>query len=421
MLRKVPTVLSMRQLDEEFESQSKSCGDSPVSKCVGCKLPAYYFATNAQAKLQRVVSVESFPTVPDLDDPSLNDTPSEDEEGFFGSKVELGIVEQNSVLDSVLLALWEDCAEHGLFRYDVTACPTKVVPGVYGFIAQLNEGRATKKRETEFRVDQVCQPFDDTKFNFKKAYMKEVLFSFEPSATGTHAVEDAVVIKENPNLVLINVSPIEYGHVLLVPRVLDCIPQLVDMYTVQLALRFAMEAGNPWFRVGYNSLGAYASINHLHFQAYYLAAPLPIERAPTSPLKLSKRKRGNVQISRLVNYPVNSFVIEGDTVDGMAGLIADACIALQKANIPHNMLISDCGSRVFLWPQCYAEKQAQGKVPEDLLETGVNPAVWEVSGHLVLKNKTDYATITQDFAWRLLSEVSLPESRFLEVAALCFG
>lgn len=40
-------------------------------------------------------------------------------------------------------------------RYDVTACPTKVVPGVYGFVAQLNEGRATKKRATEFRVDQV--------------------------------------------------------------------------------------------------------------------------------------------------------------------------------------------------------------------------------------------------------------------------
>ena len=33
--------------------------------------------------------------------------------------------------------------------------PTKAVPGVYGFVAQLNEGRASKKRPTEFRVDQV--------------------------------------------------------------------------------------------------------------------------------------------------------------------------------------------------------------------------------------------------------------------------
>ena len=42
-------------------------------------------------------------------------------------------------------------------RYDVTACPTKVVPGQYGFVAQLNEGRYSKKRPTEFRVDQVVQ------------------------------------------------------------------------------------------------------------------------------------------------------------------------------------------------------------------------------------------------------------------------
>lgn len=32
----------------------------------------------------------------------------------------------------------------------------------------------------------------------------------------------------SPNLVYINVSPIEYGHVLLVPRVMDCLPQVQD-------------------------------------------------------------------------------------------------------------------------------------------------------------------------------------------------
>lgn len=50
----------------------------------------------------------------------------------------------------------------------MTACPTKVVPGLYGFVAQLNEGRYSKKRPTEFRVDQVIQPFDPSKFNFTK-------------------------------------------------------------------------------------------------------------------------------------------------------------------------------------------------------------------------------------------------------------
>lgn len=64
----------------------------------------------------------------------------------------------SNLMDSILLAEWEDRAEQGLFRYDVTACPTQLVPGTYGFIAQCNEGRASKKRATEFRVDQVGVP-----------------------------------------------------------------------------------------------------------------------------------------------------------------------------------------------------------------------------------------------------------------------
>lgn len=85
----------------------------------------------------------------------MNDGVDTDEGSSVAVVPELGVVPQNSLLDTVLIALWEDCADQGLFRYDVTACPTKVVPGLYGFIAQLNEGRATKKRPTEFRVDQV--------------------------------------------------------------------------------------------------------------------------------------------------------------------------------------------------------------------------------------------------------------------------
>lgn len=31
----------------------------------------------------------------------------------------------------------------------------------------------------------------------------------------------------------------------------------------------AAEAGSPFFRLGYNSLGAFATINHLHFQVWH--------------------------------------------------------------------------------------------------------------------------------------------------------
>lgn len=59
------------------------------------------------------------------------------------------------LLDALLRTEWDDRKDAGLFRYDVAACPSMMVPGDFGFIAQLNEGRASKKRPTEFRVDQV--------------------------------------------------------------------------------------------------------------------------------------------------------------------------------------------------------------------------------------------------------------------------
>jgi hypothetical protein len=223
---------------------------------------------------------------------------------------------QMGLLDTLLRTEWDDRKDAGLFRYDVASCPSMMVPGTFGFIAQLNEGRASKKRPTEFRVDQVrlapahletwrcacvpcptdaddtcaihvcivwdhaagrrswpsaehvrgravqvAQAFDMAKFNFTKALQKEVLVQFEPTLEKQPAYETKVpnsrdvhrsscligwlhavrpgngtadspscrtqaTVHGSPNLVYINVSPIEYGHVLLVPRVMDCLPQV---------------------------------------------------------------------------------------------------------------------------------------------------------------------------------------------------
>jgi len=49
----------------------------------------------------------------------------------------------------------------------------------------------------------------------------------------------------------------------------------------------------------------------------------------------------------------------------------------------------------------------------------VNPAVWEISGHIVLKRRKDYDLATEDYAWKLLAEVSLSHDRFEEMKASC--
>ncbi|KAM3374407.1 GDP-L-galactose phosphorylase 1 [Capsicum galapagoense] len=388
-IKRVPTLVSNFQKDEdEVGARGVGCGRNCLRNCClpGSKLPLYAFKNLSYGKFVADETME-----PPVD-----------------------------FLESLLLGEWEDRQQKGLFRYDVTACETKVIPGEYGFIAQLNEGRHLKKRPTEFRVDKVLQPFDGSKFNFTKVGQEELLFQFEASDEDeVQLYPDAPIDAEkSPSVVAINVSPIEYGHVLLIPKVLECLPQRIDRDSFLLALHMAVEAANPYFRLGYNSLGAFATINHLHFQAYYLAVQFPIEKAPTQKISVTGAR---VKISEMLNYPVRGLVFEGgNTLEDLANVVSDCCICLQENNIPYNVLIADSGKRIFLLPQCYAEKQALGEVSPELLDTQVNPAVWEISGHMVLKRKEDYEGATEANAWRLLAEVSLSEVRFQEVTALIF-
>ncbi|KAL3006964.1 hypothetical protein AAZX31_08G308600 [Glycine max] len=377
-IKRVPTVVSNYQKEETGEAAAAGgCGRNCLKSCCiqDARLPLYAF------KRGEKVGGKELPLL-----------------GCKKHPVDF--------LDSLVLGEWEDRMQRGLFRYDVTTCETKVIPGKYGFIAQLNEGRHLKKRPTEFRVDKVLQPFDENKFNFTKVGQEEVLFQLEASNDGEAQFFPNVPIdvENSPSFVAINIF--------------ECLPQRIDHASFLLALQMAAEARNPYFRLGYNSLGAFATINHLHFQAYYLALPFPIEKAPTK--KIAKLS-GGVKISKLLNYPVRGLVFEGGhSLEGLANVVSEACICLQHNNIPYNILISDCGRQIFLLPQCYAEKQALGEVSAELLETQVNPAVWEISGHLVLKRKKDYEEASEANACRLLAEVSLSEERFQEVTALVF-
>ncbi|KAF8082160.1 hypothetical protein N665_0845s0018 [Sinapis alba] len=389
-IKRVPTVVSNYQKDEAADV-SVGCGRNCLGACClkGARLPLYS-CKKLETTGEKVV---------------VNGEAREPPVAF---------------LESLVLGEWEDRFQRGLFRYDVTACETKVIPGKYGFVAQLNEGRHLKKRPTEFLVDKVLQSFDGNKFNFTKVGQEELLFQFEAGEDSEAQFFPCMPLdaEDSPSVVAINVSPIEYGHVLLIPRVLDCLPQRIDHKSFLLALHMASEAANPYFRLGYNSLGAFATINHLHFQAYYLAMPFPLEKASSK--KMITTDNG-VKISELLNYPMKGLLFEGGkSMQDLSDTVSDACVYLQDNNIPFNILISDCGRQIFLMPQCYAEKQALGEVSPEVLETQVNPAVWEISGHMVLKRKEDYEGATEDKAWRLLAEASMSEERFKEVNALIF-
>ncbi|KAI0488917.1 hypothetical protein KFK09_028756 [Dendrobium nobile] len=308
-----------------------------------------------------------------------------------------------------LLQRWEEKNDRGLFHHDIAACESKILPGDYGFIVRLIEGRDIKKRPTEYRMNKVLQPFDEKKFNFTKISQAEVICRFEESDKNITNYVDAAPIfaHDSVNIIAINVSPIGYGHILLIPRIFERLPQRMDRDSLLLSLHLAREAASPNFKIGYNSLGAFATINHLHFQAFHLLMLLSAEKASTECIATL---RGGVKILRLLNYPVKGFVYEGGTnLQDLAYTVCNTCTFLEVNNQPYNMLISDSGKRIFVFLQCFAERQALGKVSQEILDTQVNPAAWEISGYLVMKRRKDYEEASEQNICGFFEEVSLSD------------
>lgn len=89
----------------------------------------------------------------------------------------------------------------------------------------------------------------------------------------TNLKEDLPTITNVTNkedLVIINNSPIEYGHVLILPDINQHSNQVLTKYAINLALDVCYLTSSNEILIGFNSLNAYASVNHMHLQLYYL-------------------------------------------------------------------------------------------------------------------------------------------------------
>ena len=53
--------------------------------------------------------------------------------------------------------------------------------------------------------------------------------------------------------------------------------------------------------------------------------------------------------------------------------------------------------------------------------TQIDPAAFEIAGHLIVKREADYEAITQAWIWRLLSHASLDEEAFDKFVDMVLG
>ncbi|XP_021367959.1 GDP-D-glucose phosphorylase 1-like [Mizuhopecten yessoensis] len=324
-----------------------------------------------------------------------------------------------SEFDKLLRGKWDKCMKDGFFRYHLDKVETKIIPGEKKYVAQLNVKRATERRKPQ-EIITVNQPFDENLFNFSRIKSNEVLFLLDKktkSPPDTPKVEEAMCNgtkdEEPQNLVIINVSPLEYGHVLLVPDVYSFRPQMLTEYSIQLAIETLLLSRHQGFRIGFNSLCAFASVNHQHLHAYYLEQELFVESCPVKHLKGI--------LYELEVMPTKGFVFQlhGSTVEDVSRVVYLVADYMQRSEIAHNLFMTrgtvfgeDRTSRnrtirLFLWPR----KKFIG-VKE---EACFNVAVVELAGHLPIKIAEMYEGLTEETVNDTIRSAQLDEAEYQTV------
>ncbi|XP_073840895.1 GDP-D-glucose phosphorylase 1 [Musca autumnalis] len=149
------------------------------------------------------------------------------------------------------------------YRLNVTEC--KILPGEYGFYSELNPERTALRRPPQTILSLEPQ-FNEDKFNFKKVKPEECLMHVDYEGSKMS--------------IIINNSPLTRYHTLICPDVHSSLPQRICEKALQFCVDFLeslIENGERNFRIGYNSPGALASVNHLHLHLMFIVKDLYID------------------------------------------------------------------------------------------------------------------------------------------------
>lgn len=318
--------------------------------------------------------------------------------------------EPKSRFDIALRSGWMEKMNAGLFRYHLGDLETRILPGPCGFIAQLNILRGIERRKPQ-EIVSIRQNFDPNQFHFNKINPKELLFELQK----VKATSDQNG-RNKKCKIIINVSPLEFGHCLLVPEPDLCHPQVLTPLAVQRGIETVLLSADPGFRVGFNSLGGFASVNHLHLHGYYLNHRMKLESSPTELIHAKNN------LYRLVDIPAGFlFYTQGLDITLTVSAVCKLTDIMVGKNIAHNLFITrGCppsregdpsaarnGVRVVVWPRltCFGAKE----------ESAFNVALCELAGHLPFKNRKDYETVTEEEVKAIIRKYLLPDEEFSEL------
>jgi len=283
--------------------------------------------------------------------------------------------EQCSPLDDLIQTVWKEKMQNGSFRYKLQHPSCKKLPGHWGYLAQFNSFRASSRRPPQAMVS-VRQPFDPEKFNFTKVEPdKELVFETQ---------------QDKEDICIINVSPIEFGHCLFLPQVRRCLPQALTRYAIEAALKLMLLSKSKAMKMGFNSLCAYASVNHLHWHLYYLqdGFEVPTAWVQGSPL--------TAEVYELIDYPAKGFALELNSVnqlDRVADNVYKIVDYLHHNEIAHNVFITR--------GRCLSSKSKGSSIDPDSYEV-IRVIIWARESVFGRKPPGDFCIAVCELAGQML-------------------
>merc|ERR1740123_2159886 len=326
----------------------------------------------------------------------------------FCQSLKLHMADEFDSFHRAWLRRWVEFHDEGsLFRSSVADWQTRELEGTLRLWARYHPEFFEAKRKTteNHSVDEppcvpVQKPFNHVGFNFNKADPREILVYMEVDVSGSLGFSmrppvqtDSSMERELVVLVL-NPSPQFHGHGLLVPKPAACTPQVINKLTMFYGLCLLSVCSRADMRLGYNSLGAFASVNHLHMHLTFFEdlcrdGQLLVETCKLQPLcahnvddcdvdSAGEPRQQCVALAELPEWPCRTFVLY--IVDcasiGDRQLRALACAAealltqLAALGHPHNILFSPATAwnevgqhrspRIFIWPR---QNQSQNTGP----------------------------------------------------------
>ncbi len=239
------------------------------------------------------------------------------------------------------------------------------------WLCQFNQLRSFRpKRMANFQHNgEMSTPFIESQFNFNKPFMeKECFWSGDYNGKKLD--------------LFYNKYPFADLHGLIVPQRKDCLKQFLfkEMHQYIWKLTQSLSQTLPGIAMGYNSYGAFASVNHLHFQMFISQHGLPISHAQW------KHNKGNIE------YPIN--VISCSTENESWQIIND----LQHKKQAYNLLYMP--DKVYIIP-----RQLQGAAETPVWSSGFT--WYELSGAMLLFNQLNYESLESISITKLLKNHSI--------------